>query len=93
MCQAVPLRLRLEELLMRFGGIALIDESDFSRSDLYAPIMKILNIGPDRKLGWYNCCNENDSRKILVFMDPRYWLRESDGKMLLDSVIMPSRIH
>jgi hypothetical protein len=85
----------LEELLMRFGGTALIDESDFSRSDLYAPIMKILNIGHDRKLGWYNCCNENDSRKILSFYvyGSKILATRERWKDVLYSVIMPSIIH
>lgn len=48
-------------------GTALVDEADFSRSDLYATIIKILNIGIDAQLGWYRCCDENDPKKILSF--------------------------
>jgi len=48
-------------------GTANLDEADFGRSDMYACIMKILNIGFDKVLGWYRCCDENDPKKILSF--------------------------
>jgi hypothetical protein len=50
-----------------FNGTALIDEADFNRNDLKAPIMRILNLGHDAKTGWYNCCDEKDPKKILSF--------------------------
>jgi hypothetical protein len=49
-------------------GTALIDEADFSkRSDLFAPIMRIMNIGYDGRFGWYRCCDDKDPTKILSF--------------------------
>jgi len=48
-------------------GTALIDEADFNRSDLYAPIMRILNLGYDAKIGWYTCCDETNPNKQLSF--------------------------
>jgi hypothetical protein len=49
-------------------GTALIDEADFSkRSDLFAPIMRIMNIGYDARFGWYRCCDDKDPTKILSF--------------------------
>jgi hypothetical protein len=51
----------------QWQGTAIIDEADFGDSDLYAVITKILNIGFDAKMGWYRCCDDNDSSKILSF--------------------------
>lgn len=48
-------------------GTALIDEADFSESSLYASIVKILNVGYSKALGWYRCCNENNPRQIESF--------------------------
>lgn len=48
-------------------GTALIDEADFSESSLYASIVKVLNIGYSKALGWYRCCNDRDPRKIDSF--------------------------
>jgi len=48
-------------------GTALIDEADFSESSLYASIVKILNIGYSKALGWYRCCNDKDPGKIDSF--------------------------
>ena len=47
-------------------GTAIIDEADFGRSDLYAVIVKILNIGFDSK-GFYKCCDDKDPKKVLSF--------------------------
>lgn len=47
-------------------GTALIDEADFSKSDLYANIVKILNIGYDHN-GWHRCCNDKDPSETLSF--------------------------
>jgi len=57
----------IRRLFELWRGTALMDESDFSRSDLYATIIKILNIGIDAILGWYRCCDENDPSKVLSF--------------------------
>lgn len=51
----------------QWQGTAIMDEADFSRSDLYATIIKIINIGDDARLGWYRCCDENDPNKVLSF--------------------------
>lgn len=49
-------------------GTALIDEADFDkRSDLYATMMRILNIGFDSRFGWYKCCDEQDASQVLSF--------------------------
>ncbi len=48
-------------------GTALIDEADFKNSSLFDVIIKILNIGYDRKTGFYQCCDENDISKVLNF--------------------------
>lgn len=48
-------------------GTSLIDEADFSRSDLYSAVIKILNVGWDRKKGYYRCCDDRDPRKVLSF--------------------------
>ena len=48
-------------------GTAIIDEADFKDASLYATIVKILNIGFDRKTGYYKCCDENDPTKLLSF--------------------------
>ncbi len=44
-------------------GTAIIDEADFSRSDLYSTITKILNIGFDSHLGYYNMQDVEDPSK------------------------------
>jgi len=48
-------------------GTCLIDEADFGDSTLYGFITKILNIGYDRKTGWYQKCDEDDGKKTLSF--------------------------
>jgi len=57
----------IRRLFHFWRGTALMDEADFSRSDLYATIVKVLNIGIDAQLGWYRCCDENDPSKVLSF--------------------------
>lgn len=57
----------LRRIMDLWRGTAIIDEADFSRSDLYALITKILNIGYDARLGWYTCCDEEDPTKTLSF--------------------------
>jgi hypothetical protein len=57
----------IRRVLDRWRGTAIIDEADFSRNDLYAVIVKILNIGHDAKQAWYICCDENDPNKTLSF--------------------------
>jgi hypothetical protein len=49
-------------------GTALIDEADFGNSTLYAFLIKILNIGYDRKTGYYHRSDEDDPNKILSYM-------------------------
>jgi len=46
-------------------GTAIIDEADFKDVTLYATIIKILNIGYDRRTGYYRYCDENDPKKVL----------------------------
>ncbi|MEM4204789.1 MAG: hypothetical protein QXS54_12025, partial [Candidatus Methanomethylicaceae archaeon] len=48
-------------------GTALIDEADFSHSDLFAVITKILNVGWSRDHGFYRCCDDKDPTKVLSF--------------------------
>jgi len=48
-------------------GTAVIDEADFANSDLFAVVIKILNIGFDSKLGYYRCCDDKDPKKVLSF--------------------------
>ena len=48
-------------------GTALIDEADFGDSTLYAFLTKILNIGYDRKTGYYHRSDDNDPNKILSY--------------------------
>jgi len=48
-------------------GTALIDEADFSHSDLYAAVVKMLNVGFSKMHGYYRCCDENDASKVLSF--------------------------
>jgi len=57
----------IRRLFDLWRGTAVLDEADFGRSDLYAVIIKILNIGDDARLGWYRCCDENDPSKVLSF--------------------------
>ena len=48
-------------------GTALIDEADFGDSTFYAFLVKILNIGYDRKTGFYHRSDENDPVKTLSY--------------------------
>jgi len=48
-------------------GTALIDEADFGKSDLYAFITKILNLGYDRKTGYYQRCDDQDPIKVVTY--------------------------
>lgn len=48
-------------------GTALIDEADFSKSSLYAFIVKILNVGYDRKLGYYQRSDDINPKKVIVY--------------------------
>lgn len=48
-------------------GTALIDEADFGKSDLFAFITKILNMGYDRKTGYYQRCDDQDSSKVITY--------------------------
>ncbi len=48
-------------------GTALIDEADFGDSSLYAFIIKILNIGYDRRRGWYRRCDDNNQRRVVAY--------------------------
>ncbi len=51
-------------------GTAVIDEADFSSTDLYSAIIKILNIGYSDKSGWYRSMDPDDpanSRSQRVF--------------------------
>ena len=53
--------------LNNWKGTALIDEADFGDSTLYAFLTKILNIGYDRKTGFYHRSDDNDPNKILSY--------------------------
>ena len=48
-------------------GTALIDEADFTNSGLYSFITKILNIGYDRNLAYYQRANEVNPKRTLFF--------------------------
>jgi hypothetical protein len=48
-------------------GTALIDEADFGKSDLYAFITKILNMGYDRKTGYYQRSDDKDPKKVVTY--------------------------
>jgi hypothetical protein len=48
-------------------GTGLIDEADFGDSSFYAFLIKILNIGYDRKTGFYHRSDDNDPNKILSY--------------------------
>ena len=48
-------------------GTALVDEADFGKSSLYSFIIKVLNIGYDRKTGFYQRCDDDDPTKTLVY--------------------------
>jgi len=48
-------------------GTCLIDEADFSSSNLYSFIVKILNIGFDRRRGWYYRCDDDNPRRVLGY--------------------------
>jgi len=53
--------------LHNWKGTALIDEADFGDSTFYAFLVKILNIGYDRKTGFYQRSDENDPNKTLTY--------------------------
>lgn len=53
--------------LHNWRGTALIDEADFSNSNLYSFIVKILNVGYDRKKGWYRRSKEKDPYGTLQY--------------------------
>lgn len=63
-CDSEPSLRRTFDL---WRGTALIDEADFSHSDLFAVITKILNVGWSRDHGFYRCCDDKDPTKILSF--------------------------
>ncbi|MEM4713194.1 MAG: hypothetical protein QXQ61_01440 [Candidatus Bathyarchaeia archaeon] len=48
-------------------GTALIDEADFDKSSLYAFIVKILNIGYDRRLGHYTRADDVNPQKTISY--------------------------
>ncbi|MBS7616509.1 bifunctional DNA primase/polymerase [Candidatus Bathyarchaeota archaeon] len=48
-------------------GTALIDEADFDKSSLYAFIVKILNIGYDRRLGHYTRADDINPQKTISY--------------------------
>ena len=48
-------------------GTALIDEADFNNSTLYSFIIKILEIGYDRKFGFYQRAHDVDPQKTLNY--------------------------
>ncbi|MBC7130543.1 primase C-terminal domain-containing protein, partial [Candidatus Bathyarchaeota archaeon] len=48
-------------------GTALIDEADFTNSGLYAFVVKILNVGYDRNLGFYQRADDINPKKTLFF--------------------------
>jgi len=48
-------------------GTALIDEADFDKSTLYAFIIKILNIGYDRRLGHYTRADDINPQKTISY--------------------------
>lgn len=54
-------------MINNFRGTTLIDEADFSRSSLYAFIVKILNVGYDKRLGFYARADENNPKKVLIY--------------------------
>jgi len=54
-------------MINNFRGTALIDEADFNKSSLYAFIVKILNVGYDRRLGFYARADENNPKKVLIY--------------------------
>jgi len=53
--------------LNTWRGTALIDEADFGDSSLYAFITKILNLGYDREIGYYQRCDDDDSTKTITY--------------------------
>ena len=48
-------------------GTCVVDEADFSDSSLYSFIIKILNIGYDRRRGWYYRCDDDNPRKVVGY--------------------------
>jgi hypothetical protein len=48
-------------------GTALIDEADFANSGLYAFVIKVLNVGYDKDLGFYQRADDINPRKTLFF--------------------------
>lgn len=48
-------------------GTALIDEADFGKTDLYAFITKILNLGYDQKQGFYQRCQDENSTQTVTY--------------------------
>jgi len=53
--------------LSLWRGTALIDEADFGDTSLYAFIIKILNIGFDRRKGWYYRSDENNPKAVIGY--------------------------
>jgi len=53
--------------LHNWRGTAIIDEADFSRSTYHAFIVKILNLGYDRRTGYYSRCDEDDPFKTVTY--------------------------
>jgi len=56
----------IRNMFNKWRGTAIIDEADFSRTDLYATMIKILNIGIDAQFGWHVKCDEEDSSKTVA---------------------------
>ena len=50
-----------------WSGTALIDEADFGDSTFYAYIVKILNIGYNKKTGFYQRADDNDPIKTIGY--------------------------
>ncbi|MCD6528958.1 hypothetical protein J7L06_01525 [Candidatus Bathyarchaeota archaeon] len=57
----------LVRALERWRGTAIIDEGDFSNSSLYSFIIKILNVGTDRRTGWYRRADEKQERDTVSY--------------------------
>jgi hypothetical protein len=69
-------------------GTALIDEADFGDSTLYAFLIKILNVGYDKKTGYYHRSDDNDPNRILsytVFCPKLLATREKYKDLALES--------
>jgi hypothetical protein len=54
-------------MINNFRGTSVVDEADFGKSSLYAFIVKILNVGYDKRLGFYARADENNPKKVLIY--------------------------